>query len=246
MSEVVPKQLEPNGTATWVAGADGCRGGWVYVIARIEPAALRFGAISVAASFRALIEATNQCAAVAVDIPIGLSEDGRREADFEARRRIGPRRSSVFPAPARCLTTTAGDYDLLNALSKQVCGRGISRQTYNILPKIVEADACLTPEMQDRVVESHPEVAFWALAGDEPLSYYKRTPEGAAERIRLLETVFGPGIRSLAKPRGSDWDDIYDACVLAWTASHVTKGDAVHLPAEPQYDGRGLRMEIVY
>ncbi len=228
-----------------VAGVDGCRGGWLCVIARVGLAGLQFETCNVASSFGDLIEATSQCTAVAVDIPIGLSEDGRREADFEARRRLGPRRSSVFPAPARCLLETSS-YAEANALSRSVLGKGMSAQAYGILNKIRDADRSMTPHLQQRIVESHPEVSFWALAGDEPLSNYKRTREGAAERLRLLETIFGREIRDVAKPHGSAWDDLYDACVLAWTASHVAKGDAVHLPAEGQYDARGLRMEIVY
>jgi predicted RNase H-like nuclease len=104
----------------------------------------------------------------------------------------------------------------------------------------------MMPAMQDRVVESHPEVCFWALAGDEPLSFSKRTADGRAERLRLLETVYGETIRGLLPPGGSKWDDFYDACVLVWTAAHVAAGTAVHLPFEAQRDSRGLRMEIVY
>ena len=246
MSEAVPKQLEPNGSAVRVAGVDGCRGGWLYVVASIGAGGgLQLEACGVAANFRELIEATINCAAVAVDIPIGLSDDGRREADSEARRRLGPRRSSVFPAPARCLLAT-GSYPEANAVSRSVVGKGLSAQAYGILDKIRDTDAAMTPELQSRIVESHPEVSFWSLAGDEPLAHYKRTPDGASERLRLLETVFGPEVRDLTKPRAAGWDDLYDACVLSWTASHVARGDAVHLPAQPQYDARGLRMEIVY
>ena len=37
--------------------------------------------------------------AVAVDIPIGLVAAPARQADLAARAFVGPRRSSVFPAP---------------------------------------------------------------------------------------------------------------------------------------------------
>jgi predicted RNase H-like nuclease len=39
--------------------------------------------------------------AAGIDIPIGLTASGPRSCDLEARRLLGPRRSSVFPAPAR-------------------------------------------------------------------------------------------------------------------------------------------------
>jgi predicted RNase H-like nuclease len=43
-------------------------------------------------------------AAIAIDIPIGLTETGEpRLCDVQARRFIDPRKSSIFPAPDRRL-----------------------------------------------------------------------------------------------------------------------------------------------
>ena len=210
-----------------------------------EPGRLVLAEVVAVADFAAVLRWTRACAAVAVDIPIGLSADGRREADFEARRRLGPRRSSVFPAPPR-FVLKATDYEAANSTSKSRFGRGLQKQTFNIVPKIREADASMTPAMQDSVVESHPEVCFWALGGEQHLMHPKRTRQGQAERMRLLESVYGDPVRRLAPPKGAARDDLYDACVLAWTASRVAAGTAVHLPNEPQRDERGLRMEIVY
>ena len=237
---------ESGSLGTLVAGADGCRGGWICVMAGVAAQGrLVLKDVAVLRDFAALLGWTQSCAAVAVDIPIGLSADGRRKADFEARRRLGARRSSVFPAPPRFVLGLS-DYDAANAASWSKYGRGLQKQSFNILPKIREADASLRPEMQSRIVESHPEVCFWALAGDEPMRHPKRKREGQAERLRLLESVYGDTVRTLAPPKSAARDDLYDACVLAWTASHVAAGTAVHLPARPQRDELGLRMEIVY
>ncbi len=235
----------PDPAAGTFAGADGCPAGWVVVMATKTSDALALLDVRVVPDFAAILEATSACVAVSVDIPIGLSEDGHRHADSLARARIGPRRSSVFPAPPR-FALDVPSYAVANTASKARFGRGLQRQTFNILPKVKEADACMTPALQDRVVESHPEVSFWALAGDEPLLHPKRKPQGRADRMRILETAFGSAVRGLLPPRGAAWDDLLDACVLAWTASHVAAGTAVHLPALPQRDARGLRMEIVY
>jgi predicted RNase H-like nuclease len=84
------------------------------------------------------------------------------------------------------------------------------------------------------------------LGGERQLEHAKRSPAGRSQRLRLLEIAFGPEVRDARPPRGAAWDDLYDACVLAWTAARVAAGTAVHLPTEPQRDERGLRMEIVY
>ena len=41
-------------------------------------------------------------------------------------------------------------------------------------------------------------------------------------------------------------DDLYDACAAAWTAGRIAYKTAQHLPDKPEFDARGLRMEIVY
>ncbi len=229
-----------------VAGADGCRGCWVCVTAQPRREGhLALVDVFVVPDFDALLSRTRACAALAVDIPIGLSRDGPREADYEARRRIGPRRSSVFPPPPRLLLGI-GDYQTANSTSRARFQRGLQKQAFNILPKIREADAAMQPAMQDYIVESHPEVSFWALAGNQPLPLSKHSTDGLEARLRLLETVYGASIRDLRPPRGAARDDLYDACVLVWTAARVAAGSAVHLPLRAQHDERGLRIEIVY
>jgi predicted RNase H-like nuclease len=229
-----------------VAGVDGCTAGWLYVIASSpSPGALIFERLGLATNFPALLDATDACDAVAVDVPIGLSADGRRTADYLARRCLGPRRSSVFPPPARALLSMDGGYAHLNAASKAIRA-GISQQTYNILNKIRDADSTVTPALQSRITESHPEVTFWALNAGLPLAHNKKRPEGRAQRLTLLESVFGESAGALTPPKGAARDDLYDAAALAWTASRVAYGIASRLPETPAHDARGLRMEIVY
>ncbi len=229
-----------------VAGVDGCTAGWLYVLAESpEPGRLWFREMGLAADFPALLEATAACDAVAVDVPIGLSADGRRAADYAARRVLGPRRSSVFPPPARALLSIEGGYWDLNAASKAIRA-GISQQTYNILGKIRDADRAMTPALQPRVTESHPEVTFWALNRGSPLGHNKKRPEGRAQRLALLRGLFGESADAISPPGGAGWDDLYDAAALAWTASRVAYGVERRLPEAPDLDARGLRMEIVY
>jgi predicted RNase H-like nuclease len=136
-----------------------------------------------------------------------------------------------------------------------VRGHGLSIQAFNILPKIREVDRLMTPALQQRVYEAHPELAFQSLAG-HPLQGRKRTVAGREARLRVLETLPSPlfhDIRAaftqvLHANKRTDVapDDILDAYVLVWTALCIWRAQAHRVPKLPQHDARGLRMEIWY
>ena len=104
-------------------------------------------------------------------------EGEARCCDVEARRVLGPRRSSVFPAPDPRVIT-APTYGQALERARFFTGAGISKQAHGIYPKILEVNWALTPSIQGRVFELHPEVSFWALAGGQPMAHPKRTVKG--------------------------------------------------------------------
>jgi predicted RNase H-like nuclease len=231
-----------------VAGVDGSRGGWVVALFPSGVSGIRQGLLRLATSFEEVLSLDPAADVLAVDIPIGLSAErrpGGRGCDREARRLLGPRRSSVFSPPWRG-ALEARRYD-------QVRSEGLTIQCFNILPRIREVDRAMTAALQARVRESHPELAFLRLAG-APLGHPKRTPAGRRERLRALRRaprgfveamgrVFRDGTGPLRR-RDAAPDDLLDACVLAWTALRIARGGARRLPQEPEVDSRGLRMEI--
>lgn len=228
-----------------VVGVDGCPGGWVAVEWDVGARTLTPRVYS---SIVALLAAHVDAAAIGIDIPIGLAEGVARGADVEARRVLGPRRSSVFPAPDPRLLG-ASTYAEAASLSRSLTGKGITVQAFGIFPKVAEVNAAVTPGMQDRVFEVHPEVSFTALAG-HPMENGKKTPDGFEERRTLLSEALGVPVwtraeaRAVARPAGAD--DVLDAIVAAWSAHRLAIGSAGRLPTAPETDGRGLRMEIVH
>jgi predicted RNase H-like nuclease len=174
-------------------------------------------------------------------MPIGLPDRGSRACDIAARTRLGPRRSSVFPAPPRPILD-AGTYEDACAIGRRLDGRALSRQAFNLLPKIIEVDAVMTRRRQQHTIEAHPELAFAACLGTPP-AHAKRTSEGRAERLAALRSAgVGPAIE--AQARGAAGDDVLDAAVLTLVARRLALGEIERL-GDGSRDAKGLRMEIV-
>lgn len=185
-------------------------------------------------------------AVAAVDMPIGLPDSGARVCDRKARDLLGAARSRVFPHLRRPLLRHLGDYRAANAWAKSD-GKGISKQAFNILPKIKQVDDCVVPRDQARIKEAHPELAFARLNGGKPLPS-KATPKGLRARKRLLRAAGFTGLDGLWRRvagKGAKPDDLYDACVLTLTARRIAEGRGICLDSAGR-DRRGLKMEIWY
>ena len=208
-----------------VVGIDGCNGGWMVASAeevRVLPVLtlLRFGLVG-------------------VDMPIGLIDGPPRACDVEARRYIRPRGSSVFPAPPRA-ALMCSDYPTAVAIARDATGRGISRQTFNIMPKIAELDLLVDASNQERIIEVHPECAFQALNDGEGLPS-KKTASGQAIRRRLLAAHFDLPSRV---PAGAAVHDMLDAYAVLWSTYRFLHGEHIVF-GDGRRDERGLEMRIV-
>jgi predicted RNase H-like nuclease len=234
----------------WVAGVDGCRGGWAVALREGETGRIEVRRVAWVEEILGWAEAP---AVVGIDIPIGLLHEAvpsGRACDRLARVLLGdPRGRSVFSAPVRAVLE-ATTYEEAVACNRASSSHaiGISRQCWGIVPKIAEVDRWMTPELQDRMIEVHPEVSFHAMNDERPLIAAKKTQRGIEERVALLERAWGGDIRSVVDARRDPaiaTDDLLDALAACWTAERVAKGEAVRLPATAVRDARGLRMEIV-
>ena len=138
---------------------------------------------------------------------------GPRRCDREARALLGPRCSTVFPAPARAAIGAADHADAC-ARSRAAGGTGLSVQAFNLLPRIAELDRLLAADPCDAVVEAHPELAFLRLHGGGHLPP-KRTVEGRAARLALAGPVLGPSVDLAAAARAARVPlvDVLDAAV---------------------------------
>ena len=232
-------------------GIDGCRAGWFCVTlhegdgwsCRVAPDAYALGAL------------VTEVDSVLIDIPIGLPDSGLdgRLCDREARQLLGRgRAASVFSAPAR-RTLAADNYPDALETNRKTTGRGLSKQAWNIVPKIREIDTLLGDNraLQGVLRECHPELCFWALNGKQAMHFNKKKAQGQQQRLRVLERYL-PQCQALFEQACSEFlrravarDDIIDAMVCAVTARYGY-GRYRTTPANPPLDGQGLPMEIVY
>ncbi len=237
----------PDVERTLVGGVDAARGGWVMAITGIvRGSPVEF---SVRGSFGEVwAEArAREVVALGVDMPIGLAGTERRQSDVEARRMLGPRRSSLFFTPP-LVTLDAADHDEANHLSRIRTGRGLSIQAFNLLVKVREVRASLTPDdlgtrARPRAAEVHPETSLAVLAG-RPMAVPKRQPSGQDERLAVLAPEFS-NLEAAVRPLlpGSAIDDLLDATAAAWTARRLATGTALLLGSD-EVDETGYPMTI--
>jgi predicted RNase H-like nuclease len=222
-----------------IAGVDGCKDGWLAAIERAN------GNLDVRifSSFSNIVD-DQELQMIVIDIPIGLTDKGPRICDLEARKFIGVRGSSVFPAPLRSMLV-ANSYAEACSARFEIEQKKCSKQLWAITPKIRDVDYCMSPSLQERVYEGHPEVSFARMNGGG-LIHSKHKRDGSEQRMKLLESHF-PSFRDrlagLSSMRAEG--DIIDAFACLWTARRIKQNVATRFPSATTLDARGLRMEIV-
>lgn len=232
-----------------ISGVDGCRGGWL---------AFHFDGESWSEN---LFEEFNQLYStsdanlILIDIPIGIrtTESLERLCDLESREILNKRKSSIFPAPSR-VAIGCNDYRRASQKNKEATGRGLSKQSFHIIPKIKEVDDFIQSTnynpIKKRIREVHPEVCFWGLNGCSEMNYKKKSALGICERMQVLggyikdvNKIFDQTRSRYYKSQVAD-DDIIDALVCAVTA--LFNGSHSTFPLTPETDSKGIPMEIVY
>ena len=218
-------------------GLDGFRHGWVAVLLADEHQDLTF--------HRNIDEALSlQFDRAAIDMPIGMNDDGERSCDLLAREKLRPHGSRVFTGARRWLWEEFSEPDQANRESQRRGQKRVSRQLWHIGSKIMEVDAFVRAHPGLDIREVHPELVFLRLNDGQPLPS-KKSDEGISLRHMLLERN---GVRKLGQwmtdarfGSGARQDDILDACAAAIAAWQPTGS----VPAgAPPIDARGLPMQI--
>ena len=217
-----------------VLGVDGWRGQWVG--ARLDGRRVTLTVLPDAVA----VLAEPGVDVIAIDMPIGLSDDGPRACDVAARTLMGRAGSSVFPAPLRPVLACT-TYEQACAVSRAASGKALSVQAWNLVPAIRSLDAALGDPPDPRVHEAFPELAFRTL--DDRVASPKASARGLAERIRALEPVIDVLDALAEAPPGVPVVDCLDACAVAWSARRIADGSASSVGGDGR-DARGRPMRI--
>jgi predicted RNase H-like nuclease len=234
---------------TTYVGVDGCSDGWIAV----TYSETDFVDAEFYENVSDLWSDNSDAEQILIDVPIGLRETSNnpRKCDEKAREKLKPDRyRSIFATPIRD-AAHKGTYEEAKEKQEAETDGSLSTQTWGITPKIRQVDLFLSDhdEASELIRESHPEVCFWAFAG-EPMEHSKTGNPAQAfwERVEALSDIDPKVCDHLYQVGSSDLggspsnDDLLDAFALALTA----KGELATLPENPEEDQEGLRMEIVY
>jgi predicted RNase H-like nuclease len=247
--------------STLLIGLDGCRNGWIGAAA--ELGALSSVRMAKIRRFDDLFSAFGTSpGVVAVDMPVGLVNDGSREVEGAARKILGSQASSIFTPPERMLLEFASlnghlespypssyddSYNAVNDWADNFLGHGVARQAFGIFGKIAEIDRYMTAERDPRVHEAHPELIFREMNNGDQLPP-KKQPEGADSRTMLLNDVLRVEVELLTVSGDSsvksNRDDELDALALLWTAKRIATGEAKRIPEVVDFDPVGLDMAM--
>jgi predicted RNase H-like nuclease len=221
-------------------GLDGFRRGWVAV--RIDGGKRELLFLNAMSELAAL-----KFDRAGIDMPIGLPDHGLRDCDLAARAQLRPHAARVFTGARRGLWDHPSPADA-NRVLKAQGEAGVSVQLWNLGAKIREVDALMTPQMQLRVREVHPEMVFLRLNFGRPLPS-KKTDEGASLRMSLLRREGFSEIRQWIEVErvgtGAKPDDVLDACAVAIAARDFSQGNVLPKGPAPK-DARRLKMQIWY
>ena len=237
-------------------GIDGCKNGWV--VARLEKKQL---SIEFYESISKFIQANPNADEYLIDMAIGFpSCEEYERPDKKARKILGKRGVTVFSVPCRQVVelgdskdSVTQNRDYLKKLNSETLGVSLSQQTLAIIPKMAELDRFLqeNPEYKDRICESHPEVCFARLNGNEAIEIKKSRTKGISKRIKVLEKYLKAGalddIKALTKKCNCKPDDVLDAVCLAVTARFKAEGkcECIQGGEGTFVDDNGLRMQMV-
>jgi predicted RNase H-like nuclease len=221
-----------------IAGVVPCNSGWLTASCKIAGVTISIEEPMFFGTFAEILDYKPAFSVIGVHAPIGFLDEATpkgRECDQLARGMLGPRRgASIRSAPSRAVLR--GDVD-----------SGVDAVTGILLHHYREISEEIAPYRQRTVYSVEPELTFYELNHDKPLTYSKRSEYGREERKALLMGRLDQidNILCADLPRVKE-SRLIDVAACMWSARRIFAKIGHRIPENPEWDSEGLRMEIIY
>jgi predicted RNase H-like nuclease len=228
-----------------IAGVVPVGGGWLVASAKLQGVTLAIEYPRVLDSFVAVVDEKPTFSVIALHAWVGWLDHpdvGGRGCDRAARELVGPANGqAVRPAMTRSALEATGGADPDTATDTA---------TPTLLPQYREVFSEMAPYRQRMILEVHPELTFYELNGDRALGPIDGGEEdpgaGMRERRALLEGKIADIDRIIDDvDTGASPSELLGAAACLWTARRIFARAVVRLPADPEWDSQGLKMELV-
>ena len=218
-----------------VIGIDGCRAGWITTQI-LDNQLISFQIIE---NLNDDYLKQSNLSHIGIDIPLQLSHTGKRLAEVEARALLKKRACTIFSPPTLNALRAKNYIDACEVNFKE-CGKRISKQSWNLFPKIIEAHKFLENNSISKlgVFEVHPELSFMAMNDMNLVEASKKTDIGKEIRIKLIKKFFPTFsfelVRNKYKKNQVLDDDILDSISVLWSTQRIVDNIAQFVPKDPE------------
>ena len=228
-----------------IAGVVPCPGGWLIVTARLAGVTVSADDMVVVRQLFDVLDYKPKFDSAAIYAPVGFYEypvGPYRPCDQEARDLVGwPRVVGIKPMPSRAA---------LHAKTRDEARQiepWLTNDDFRRFKWWRQAEREFQPFHQRTFFSAHPDLSFTSLNADQPLKTSPHHPDGLLERVRLIRDKL-PGLEDVIMrppPPGAGQLHLMQACALVWTARRASGRAMTRLPADPNWDDVGMRMELV-
>lgn len=190
-----------------------------------------------------------------VDIPIGLQDNKNwRKCDRLLQERLGADYKDDIISPPIREALYAPTYAEASMISYETMDKRLTMQAWSMAEDIRFVDKLLqdNSELQERILESYPELLFQILNGNSSILQKRSTKKGLRHRLHLLkqqtqyaDDFFRDSKEEFRRNQVKE-KNILDTLVLALLALRSVDQPIKTLPGEPPIDATGLPMAIHY
>ncbi len=228
-----------------LGGVTPCPGGWLVLPARLAGVTVIVEDPAVVKTLSEVLDFKPKFEAAAIYAPVGFQDEPSgpyRPCDDEARDLVGwPRCAAIRPIPCRS-ALWAKTRDEARSIEPWLTNDDLRRFKW-----IREAETEFQPFHQRNWFAAHPDLSYFVLNGDRPLTSSPYQQDGIVERMNLLRNKL-PGVEDailFTPPPGAGQIHLVQAAGLLWTARRAAGRAINRLPLDPTWDASGLRMELV-